>query len=104
MSSRIIKVGFDKVKKVDIGGNKPLVFIGGPCAIESNDHALYMAEKISKVCEKLKISWIYKSSYDKDCQKGEPIVNTPDQAIKCFLKTNIDILTIGNFFIRKNNI
>ena len=70
MSSRIIKVGFDKVKKVDIGGNKPLVFIGGPCAIESNDHALYMAEKISKVCKKLKISWIYKSSYDKDCRSS----------------------------------
>ena len=48
MKSKIVKVGYGKVKKVEIGFGKKLTFIGGPCAIESLDHSLYMAEKIKK--------------------------------------------------------
>ena len=54
---------------VEIGG-KNLVFIGGPCAIESRDHAFYMAEKIGETCTKLNIPWVYKSCYDKDCRSS----------------------------------
>jgi len=32
-----------------------------------------------------------------------PIVCTPEDAIKCFLNTQIDILCIGNFIVRKDN-
>lgn len=48
-----------------IGNNSPLVIICGPCVIESKDHALMMAEKISAVCSKVGLNLIYKSSYDK---------------------------------------
>ena len=65
-----IKVGSGKVKKIEIGGNSPLIFIGGPCAIESKEHAISMADKISKICKKINISWIYKSSYEKDCRSS----------------------------------
>ncbi len=34
--------------------------------------------------------------------KGQPIVNSPDDAIACFLSTNIDVLAIGNFVVEKN--
>jgi len=34
--------------------------------------------------------------------KGKPLVNTPENAIECFLKRDIDILVIGNVIIRKN--
>ena len=34
--------------------------------------------------------------------KGQPIVNSPDDAIDCFLSTNIDVLAIGDFVIEKN--
>jgi len=67
---KTIKVGYGNVNQVEIGGNKPLSFIGGPCAIESRDHAFKMAELISKVCSKLDIPWIYKSCYDKDCRSS----------------------------------
>ena len=67
---KVITIGNDKVKKIEIGGNKPLVFIGGPCAIENKDHAMFMAKKISIICKKLNISWIYKSSYEKDCRSS----------------------------------
>ena len=33
--------------------------------------------------------------------KGQPIVNSPDEAIDCFLGTNIDVLTIGDFILEK---
>jgi 2-dehydro-3-deoxyphosphooctonate aldolase (KDO 8-P synthase) len=70
MNKKIIEVGFGSVKKVKIGGNMPLAFIGGPCAIESRDHAFKMAELIESVCSKLEIPWIYKSCYDKDCRSS----------------------------------
>lgn len=66
----IIEVGYGNIGKVLIGGNSPLVFIGGPCAIESKEHAFKMAEKISEICSKVKIEWIYKSCYDKDCRSS----------------------------------
>ncbi|BFM16508.1 carbamoyltransferase [Maricurvus nonylphenolicus] len=34
--------------------------------------------------------------------KGEPIVNCPRDAIKCFYDTGIDVLAIGNFILRKS--
>ena len=33
--------------------------------------------------------------------ENEPIVNTPDEAIDCFLRTKMDILTIGNIVIQR---
>jgi 2-dehydro-3-deoxyphosphooctonate aldolase (KDO 8-P synthase) len=70
MQSKKFEIGFGNVKKVIIGDNSPLVFIGGPCAIESRDHAFFMAEAIKNICEKLKIPYIFKSCYDKDCRSS----------------------------------
>ena len=36
--------------------------------------------------------------------RGEPIVCTPDDAYKCFLGTNLDLLVIDNFIIDKKDI
>lgn len=33
--------------------------------------------------------------------RGEPIVNTPQDAFKCFMGTDIEVLVIGNCFLRK---
>ena len=33
--------------------------------------------------------------------KGQPIVNTPEEAIKCFKNTKIDILAIGDYVVEK---
>lgn len=70
MNKKIVKVGYGDVEKIKIGGKNPLVFVGGPCAIENRDHALFMAGAIKKICDKLKIQWIYKSCYDKDCRSS----------------------------------
>jgi predicted NodU family carbamoyl transferase len=39
--------------------------------------------------------------YQPDSSGGEPIVCTPDDAIKCFLGTDIDFLAIGPFLVSK---
>jgi len=70
MKSKIVKVGYGKVNKVEIGFGKRLTFIGGPCAIESLDHSLYMAEKIKKICETQKIQFIFKSCFNKDSRSS----------------------------------
>ncbi len=40
-------------------------FIGGPCIIENERMAFFIAEKLKKITEELKIPFIFKSSYDK---------------------------------------
>jgi 2-dehydro-3-deoxyphosphooctonate aldolase (KDO 8-P synthase) len=52
-------------KDLYIGGFNPLFLIAGPCVIESEDHAFFIAAEIKKICEELKISFIFKSSFDK---------------------------------------
>jgi len=54
-----------KIKDVKIGGNNPIVLIAGPCVIESESHVMRHAEKIRKICGKLGMGFIFKSSYDK---------------------------------------
>jgi 2-dehydro-3-deoxyphosphooctonate aldolase (KDO 8-P synthase) len=67
---KTIKIGNKDVNKVLIGPNLPLVFIGGPCAIEGYDHTMFMAEKIDNICDNLGIKWIFKACYDKDCRSS----------------------------------
>ena len=35
--------------------------------------------------------------------RGEPIVCTPEDAYKCFMRTEMDILVLGNFVLKKEN-
>jgi 2-dehydro-3-deoxyphosphooctonate aldolase (KDO 8-P synthase) len=42
-----------------------LFLIGGPCVIESEKHAIQMAESIDRVTARLKVPYIFKASYDK---------------------------------------
>ncbi|UCE42471.1 MAG: 3-deoxy-8-phosphooctulonate synthase [Candidatus Aminicenantes bacterium] len=51
--------------KVKIGGSQPLFLIGGPCVIENEEHALFLATQINLVCNNLGIPYIFKASYDK---------------------------------------
>ncbi len=46
-------------------GDGSLFLIAGPCVIESEEHALKMAECVNGVARALKIPYIFKASYDK---------------------------------------
>jgi 2-dehydro-3-deoxyphosphooctonate aldolase (KDO 8-P synthase) len=49
----------------EIGLDKPLFLIAGPCVIESEQLALDSAGQLQSLCKELGIPFIYKSSYDK---------------------------------------
>lgn len=53
------------IKQFTIGKGSPLALFSGPCVIESKEHALQCAYLLKSLCEKLGISFIYKSSFDK---------------------------------------
>ena len=54
-----------KCKNLLISNKKPLTLIAGPCQLESEQHAIEMVRKIKKITSKLKINFIYKTSFDK---------------------------------------
>ncbi len=49
----------------EVGLDKPLFVIAGPCVIESEDMALRTAETLREMTARLGIPFIYKSSFDK---------------------------------------
>jgi 2-dehydro-3-deoxyphosphooctonate aldolase (KDO 8-P synthase) len=51
--------------QVAIGGGAPLAFIGGPCVIESREHALFMARALLEITRRIGVPYIFKASYDK---------------------------------------
>jgi 2-dehydro-3-deoxyphosphooctonate aldolase (KDO 8-P synthase) len=59
-ATRVVAVG-----SVRIGGGLPLALLAGPCAIESEAHALRTAETLVAVAGEAGVPFVYKSSYDK---------------------------------------
>jgi len=57
---RTIQIG-----KINIANNLPFSLIAGPCQTESLDHSLMIASNVKRICDKLGINFIYKSSFDK---------------------------------------
>jgi 2-dehydro-3-deoxyphosphooctonate aldolase (KDO 8-P synthase) len=53
-----------KVGNVEVGG-RDLFLIAGPCVVESESHALKMADAIRSITDRLDVPYIFKSSYDK---------------------------------------
>ncbi len=62
MSEKIRKFS---VGKVEMGRGAPLFFIAGPCVIESEAHAMKMAERLAAKASELRVLLIFKASYDK---------------------------------------
>lgn len=54
-----------KLLNIEIGITKPLFLIAGPCVVESEQLAMDTAGQLKEITAKLKIPFIYKSSFDK---------------------------------------
>ena len=54
-----------KLCHFEVGIDRPLFLIAGPCVIESRQLAFDTAGKIKEICASLDVPFIYKSSYDK---------------------------------------
>ena len=113
----------------EIGNDLPFVLIAGPCALESKDHAFDMAGQLKEMTQKLGISLIYKSSFDKanrtslkggrgmGMEKGLPIfaelrkktglpvitdVHAPEQCAE--VAEIVDVLQIPAFLCRQTDL
>ncbi|MFN8628141.1 MAG: 3-deoxy-8-phosphooctulonate synthase [Candidatus Binatia bacterium] len=53
------------VGSLRLGGGRPFVFVGGPCVIESREHALRHAGALSAIAGRVGVPLVYKSSFDK---------------------------------------
>ena len=52
-------------RDVTFGNDLPFALFAGPCAMEGRDHALFMAEAIRSITDRLEIGFVYKTSFDK---------------------------------------
>ncbi len=117
------------IKNIKIGGSEPIVFICGPCQLEGLDHAMMMAERLSKICFMNNTKFIFKSSFDKanrssinsargiGIEEGLRILQDVSQAFDCPVITDIhesyqckivsevvDILQIPAFLCRQTDL
>ena len=61
----VIDIKHGLKRPVSIGGGQRIVFIAGPCQLESRQHALEMAHALKEIGERLNVGIIYKTSFDK---------------------------------------
>ena len=54
-----------KVGAAIFGNDLPLTLIAGPCQLESRQHAFDMAGRLKEIAARLKIGFVYKTSFDK---------------------------------------
>ncbi len=89
-----------KVGRVEIGSGKPLALIAGPCVIESETVVFQTAEKIKMITERLKIPFIFKSSYLKDNRSSASTFQGPgiEKGLKILqkVKSEFDVPVISD--------
>jgi len=60
MQNKVVKIG-----SIEVANHKPFVLFAGLNVLESRDLAMQVCEHFVKITEKLKIPYIFKSSFDK---------------------------------------
>ncbi len=50
---------------IEIGNDKRLVMIAGPCQLESREHGLEVSAQLREIADRLDVGMIYKTSFDK---------------------------------------
>jgi 2-dehydro-3-deoxyphosphooctonate aldolase (KDO 8-P synthase) len=57
--------GIEIAPGIEAGGEGPLLVIAGPCVLENEAHAVFMAREIAGVCASLGVPYVFKASFDK---------------------------------------
>jgi 2-dehydro-3-deoxyphosphooctonate aldolase (KDO 8-P synthase) len=60
MMSKTLKIGM-----IEIGADRPMVLIAGPCQLETRDHARMICERLMQACAPSATPLIFKASFDK---------------------------------------
>jgi 2-dehydro-3-deoxyphosphooctonate aldolase (KDO 8-P synthase) len=70
--TKIVSIG-----DIRMGAGQPLVLIAGPCVIESEKIVLETAESVKKIADRLKMPYIFKSSFLKDNRSSTKFYQGP---------------------------
>jgi 2-dehydro-3-deoxyphosphooctonate aldolase (KDO 8-P synthase) len=122
--SRSVRIG-----QIEVGNDRPLALIAGPCALESRAHALEMSHALVELTAKLGIGLVYKTSFDKanrtslegerglGMTKGLPILAEVRETYGCPVLTDVhepdqcrivgevvDVLQIPAFLCRQTDL
>ena len=91
--------GIDKlnVKRSDIPAVTHVDYTARIQTVDKNTNKKFY-DLINKFKKKTGCPLIINTSFN---VRGEPIVNSPTDAFKCFMGTNLDYLVIGNFILEK---
>ncbi len=90
-----------KIKKNKMNVIPAIVHVDGTCRVQTvkkevNEKFYNLINEFYKITN---IPVLLNTSFN---VKGQPIVNTPLEAIQTFKSTNIDVLAVGDFILRKN--
>jgi 2-dehydro-3-deoxyphosphooctonate aldolase (KDO 8-P synthase) len=78
-----------------------MIYILGPCVIESEHHAFHLAYEINRICAQKKVKWFFKASFDKanrlshrsfrgpGIKEGLRILGQIREEINCHVTTDI---------------
>ncbi|WP_413587365.1 3-deoxy-8-phosphooctulonate synthase [Bdellovibrio sp. HCB274] len=81
MQNKIVKLG-----NIEVANNKPFVLFAGMNVLESRDLAMQVCEHFVKITDKLKIPYVFKSSFDKANRSSIHSYRGPgmDEGLKIF--------------------
>ncbi len=54
-----------KIGRVEVGRERPLALIAGPCVMEPGDMTMRIADRLVEICEDLSVPLVFKASFDK---------------------------------------
>lgn len=99
-SEAVTAKGFDKlkVKRSEVPAITHVDYSARVQTIKREDNELYY-DLLSRFYKDHGCPMVINTSFN---VRGEPIVCTPDDAYRCFMRTNIDYLVMGSFLIDKN--
>ncbi len=84
-----------KLSGINISNDSSLILILGPCQLESLSHSIMIIETILNICEKHKLKFIFKSSFDKANRTSHSSIRGLglDQGLKIFqeLKAQFEV-------------
>lgn len=60
-----VSKGISVAPGIDAGGPGPFLLVAGPCVLENEAHAVFLAREIAAVCASLGVPYVFKASFDK---------------------------------------
>ena len=60
-----VSIGCPDGSVIEVGSDRPLLLIAGPCVLESEELGGEVASTMKEICGRLGLSYVFKASFDK---------------------------------------